>query len=384
MNRLTKPLRSSPPRGWGGDVLLAVGVGLLLAGCGDQTEPTRVPPAVAEPVALRAEGVEPRKVRTAYRVPGQVVADDRVQIASRISGFIQEVTVREGDRIAAGDLLVAIDPADVNGEIRRREAGLESAGAVLADARRDVTQFTTLLDQGGIPADTLRKAQVRLSVAEAALAQAEAALHTALAQRRYTRIESPVDGVVVARERQPGDLATPGLPILVLESRQSLVFQTFVAERHIGSIAPGDAVTVQLDAVGRSVAGQVLRIVPSGDPATRRYEVKVSLPVDAALLPGMFGRADFTLGSREALLVPMAAFTERLGLDGVFVVEEPGVARFRWIRWRDAQTGFREVTAGLEPAERVILDPPEDLTDGAPVITDGSVHGAAPGLERGE
>ncbi|MEC9341789.1 MAG: efflux RND transporter periplasmic adaptor subunit, partial [Pseudomonadota bacterium] len=298
-------------------------------------------------------------------------------------GFIQEVTVREGDRIAAGDLLVAIDPADVNGEIRRREAALESARADLADARRDVTQFTTLLDQGGIPADTLRKAQVRLSVAEAALAQAEAALHTALAQRRYTRIESPVDGVVVARERQPGDLATPGSPILVLESRQSLVFQTFVAERHIGAIAPGDAVTVHLDAVGRSVAGQVLRIVPSGDPATRRYEVKVSLPVDAALLPGMFGRAAFILGSREALLVPMAAFTERLGLDGVFVVEEPGVARFRWVRWRDAQSGFREVTAGLEPGERVILDPPEDLTDGAPVITDGSVHGAAPGLERG-
>ncbi|MEC9340130.1 MAG: hypothetical protein VX663_01490, partial [Pseudomonadota bacterium] len=86
MSRLTKPLRLPSPRAWGGDALLAVGVGLLLAGCGDQTEPTRVPPAAVEPVALRAEGIAPREVRTAYRVPGQVVADDRVQIASRISG----------------------------------------------------------------------------------------------------------------------------------------------------------------------------------------------------------------------------------------------------------------------------------------------------------
>lgn len=360
--------------------IFAAAVVGCLSGCNGDPVVGNDAAAAAAPVAVRVLEVAHEQIRAPYRVPGQVVADDRVQIASRISGFIQNVPVREGDRVVAGDLLVSIDPADVDGAVRRSEAALASARTDLADARRDVSQFSTLLEQGGIPADTLRKAQVRLSVTESRVAEAEAALQTAQAQRRYTRIESPVDGVVVARERQPGDLATPGLPILVLESRQSLVFQTFVAERRIGAIAPGDAVTVTLDAVQRSVAGKVLRIVPSGDAATRRYEVKISLPVDAALLPGMFGRADFTVGTRSALLVPMAAVTQRLGLDGVFVVAANGRAHFRWIRWREATQGVHEITAGLEPGERVVLDPPDDLSDGAAVV----ISAAVSELERAE
>ncbi len=220
-----------------------------------------------------------------------------------------------------------------------------------------------------MPIDTLRKAEVRRDVALAGLAQAQAALDTANAQRAYTSITSPVDGTVVARLRESGDLATPGLPILELEARNTLVFRTYIAESRVAQLDPAQPVQVELDAVPGPHAGRLLRVVPSADPATRRYEVKVSLSATGGLLPGMFGRARFLLGDESVLTVPRAALTERGGLEGVFGVTADGQIAFRWLRTRRQIDGQVEVTAGLAPGDRVVLNPPADLRDGDRLAT---------------
>lgn len=340
----------------------AAGTLLLgLAGCHGGDDPG-VPLSATHRVT--AGTVTRMEVPREYAVPGSVVSDERVQLSSRISGFIKDIAVREGDHVGFGQVLVQVDPADVAGAIERAQAALSSAQADLADAEDDVRKFAALAKTGSIAADTLRKAEVRRNVAAARHAEARAALATARAQQAYTTIVSPVDGVVVSRHAQAGDLATPGVPILELEARQSLVFQAFVAESRVAEIATEVPVRVTLDAVPEPIRGQVLRMVPSGDVRTRRYEVKVSLPATQGLLPGMFGRASFELGTERLLVVARAALVERGGLTGAFRVDDTGRAEFRWLRTRRELADAVEVTAGLAEADRVVLSPPATLRDG--------------------
>jgi RND family efflux transporter MFP subunit len=340
--------------------LLIMLVPLALAGCGRDAALT--PPRERSDLDLAAATV--RAVPRYYTVPGSVIADERVQLSSRISGFIRKLAVREGEVVRDGQVLVEIDPADVEGGVQRAAASLSSAKADLADARVDVEKFTSLTRTGAVPIDTLRKAEVRRDVAQARVAEAQAALDTATAQRAYTTITSPVDGVVVARLRESGDLATPGLPILEIEARNTLVFQTYVAESRVAQLDSAQPVQIELDAVKGAAEGRLLRVVPSADPVTRRYEVKVSLPAAGGLLPGMFGRARFRLGEDQLLTVPRAALTDRGGLVGAFRAGADGRIGFRWVRTRREIDGQVEVTAGLEAGDRVVLNPPADLRDG--------------------
>jgi RND family efflux transporter MFP subunit len=340
--------------------LLVLALSLLLSACGQ--EPSA--PAVRSRTDLELDVASVGRVPRYYTVPGSVIADERVQLSSRISGFIRKLAAREGEPVRQGQVLVEIDPADVEGAVQRADAALASARADLADARVDVDKFTALTKTGAVPIDTLRKAEVRRDVAQARLAEAKAALGTATAQRAYTSITSPVDGTVVARLRESGDLATPGLPILEIEARNTLVFQTYVAESRIAQLDATQPVRVELDAVPGAHEGRLLRVVPSADPATRRYEVKIGLPALEGLLPGMFGRAQFRLGEEQVLTVPRTALIERGGLRGAYRVAADGEIGFRWLRTRREIDGRVEVTAGLEAGDRVVLNPPDDLRDG--------------------
>jgi len=349
-----------PGRPGMGRRLLVLLLPAALTACGHSTSPS----APRSRGDLELATVAVSSVPRYYTVPGSVISDERVQLSSRISGFIRKLAVREGDLVRDGQVLVEIDPSDVEGAVRRANAALASAQADLADARVDVDKFTALTKTGAVPMDTLRKAEVRRQVAQAHLAEAQAALETASAQRAYTSITSPVDGVVVGRLREAGDLATPGVPILEIEARNTLVFQTYVAESRVTQLDPAQPVRVSLDAAPQGYDGRLLRVVPSADPATRRYEVKVSLPAAAGLLPGMFGRAQFRIGEDQPLTVSQAALTERSGLSGVFRVSADGLVEFRWLRTRREIDGRVEVTAGLAAGDRVVLSPPADLRDG--------------------
>lgn len=97
---------------------------------------------------------------------------------------------------------------------------------------------------------------------------------------------------------------------------------------------------------------------------TRRYLVKISLADTQGLVPGMFGRSAFTVGTRAAILLPRTALAERGGLTGVFVVGKGGVLRFRWVR-TGAEDGQRtEITAGLEPGETLLAQVNARVKDG--------------------
>ncbi len=342
---------------------------LLLPGCGDGNKK-----AYTEPRKMRVptELVQTVDIPNVDSEPGSVVSDDRIDLSSRVVGFIRNLDVREGQKVKKGDVLVQIDPSDVNAAIRQAQSGVVAAKSDLADAERDLIAFTTGATQGWASTDTKLKAQVRRDIAQTTLTKAEAALASAQAQQAYTTISSPVGGVVVARYKHSGDMATTGVPILTIESRQVLLFKVFVPESNVECITPGMAASVRIDALpGEVIKGTVQRIIPSGDPVTRRYEVDVALPGSPEILPGMFGRAEFVLGSSPAPAIPKQALVRRGGLEGVFVVDDNNVTHFRWLRLGREWNGLMEITSGLSAGERILSQADDTVRDGAVILTEG-------------
>lgn len=342
--------------------LAPLALSALLGACG------KAPEAQPQP-APKSWDLAVVKVATAglpidYTTVGSVVSDQRIEVTSRMSGYIHELLVREGDRVRRGQIIARLDGADVEGSIRQSRAGVGAASSALADAQIDFERFQRLYERASVSENEWRKVRLKRDAARESLNQAQAAQDTANAQRAYVDIRSPDDGVVVARLKQAGDLAAPGAPMLTLEVGRALLFETSVSEAHVAAIAVGSRARVKIDALTQVFEGTVSRVVPSGDPVTRSYLVKVALPETAGLMPGMFGRASFAVGDSPSLLVPAQALVERGGLRGVFLVDEAGLARFRWLRTGREWPDRIEVTAGLAAGERIVAAVDPGLREG--------------------
>jgi len=305
-----------------------------------------------------------------YTTVGSVVSDQRVDVTSRLTGYIRAVLVHEGDRVRRGQVLVRLDASDVEGAIREAQAGVTAAEAAFHDAEIDRGHFQQLFDHGTVSDYEFRKVILKDEAARETLKQARAAYDTACAQREYAVIKSPIDGKVVARVKVAGDLTVPGAPILTLESEHGLLFEAFVdVDREpMAAIAVGKPVEVRIDGLSVPLKGTVSRLAPSADPATRSYQMKIALPDTAGLTPGMFGRASFQIGESKSLVVPRQALVGRGGLYGVFVVDEEDKAHFRWLRIGREWPDRVEVTAGLKTGERLVAAPDPTLRDGDRIV----------------
>ena len=207
--------------------------------------------------------------------------------------------------------------------------------------------------------------------AEAAVAQARASREAARVQLGYATVTAPISGLVTARHVDPGDMTSPGMPLLDIDDDSEYRLDAHVPERYVGDLHVGQEMAVALDALHRTVRGRVVLIVPSADPASRTVIAKIRVPKVAGLSSGMFGRARFGRMGHRMVLVPQAAIVERQGLRSVFVVDAGGRARRRLITQGRSMGADVEVLSGLTDGERVLLSPPIELRDGSPVVPGG-------------
>lgn len=337
----------------------------LLSGCNEKAADGQLQ---SKPLTLPVTKVEVVDIPLTSTVPGSIVSDGRVEVSSRVVGFIEQLDVREGQWVSRGDLLLRIDRSEIDEAIRQARAGVDAGRKDLDDAEQDVQKFNKLAQSGSVASETLRKAKVRFDIARAALDRTRSTLAAAEAQKGYASIESPVDGVIVSVARRKGEMATAGSRILTVESREILLFKAFVSEGNLAAIDPTRPVTVRIDTLkNRRFEGRIRGIVPSGDDVTRRYEINIILPNDAMLVPGMFGRAEIPLGTQKAPVVPRNAMVRRGGLEGVFVIEDKA-AQFRWLRTGREWDGSVEVTSGLSGGETILARADDTVRDGAPVV----------------
>ncbi|OUS09672.1 hypothetical protein A9Q90_02750 [Gammaproteobacteria bacterium 54_18_T64] len=307
--------------------------------------------------------LEKTQLSSEYTVIGSVISDQRIDISSKIIGYIKTLEVREGDLVKRGQLLLNLDDVGIENAILQAQAGVDSASALAKDLSSDVQRFNKLFKEGSISEVKLRKTRLQSNTAQEGLASARAALATARSQRQYSHIASPADGIISARYKQAGDLASPGVPLLTVESRDQLLFETYVAESQLSHIEVGDPVRLAIDNVADALTGTVAQIVHAGDPVSRTYKVKVKLPNIVNLHSGMFGRAHFKVGEAANLVVPPSAIIVKGGLEGVYVVDPQQRIHFRWIRTRRQWPEMIEVAAGLKGGERIVATASAGLSE---------------------
>jgi RND family efflux transporter MFP subunit len=362
---------------------------VVLSSCG-RDETRRVEAAPAAPVAVQVATVSLEERPVVFTATGTVRPAAAVTISAKVMGYVQQVHVRAGDAVREGQLLVTLDSRDLDSNVRRADAGRKEAESAMgevdhaiagAKANLDLAQATLrriqeLAAKKSASNQELDEATARFQSAqsahqmalarrvqvEARIAQAGEEQRAAHVVREYAELKAPFAGVVTEKLAEPGTMASPGTPLLVLERAGGYRLEAAVEESRSSSVRMGQAVRVSLE--GAETDGRVVEIMPSVDAASRSYTVKVALA--GPVRSGMFGKAEFPSGTRKLLAVPAAAVIERGQMQSVVTVEN-GTAHVRLITAGTRGAGWVEVLSGLSAGEKVVTPAPAAVADGARV-----------------
>ena len=334
----------------------------LLVGCGGHDREAGKP-AAARVMQAQVASASMVRIPAYYPTPATLVAENQVQVASRLMGYIRSIDVVEGQAVGVGQKLFSVDPVDVQGQVDQTRAALKQAEDALADAAVEYKRFEALFKEEAVTRQQFEKTKLQYDIAESRLAQARAAQGTAAGQLRYATVTSPIAGVVTRKLAYVGDLAAPGHPVLVVENQDKLQVETQVPEALLRALKPGAPVAVEVDGQAKPLTARVARISPAADPVARTFLVKLDVSAPG-LKSGLFARALFPQGERDTLTVPAAALVDRAGIKGVFVVGQDGIAQFRMVRAGEIRAGQAEILSGLMAGERVATAGAEKLQSG--------------------
>ncbi len=303
---------------------------------------------------------------------GTVRAKETAQISAQIMGVVTSVLVHEGDAVKQGQTLVLLDAGQPEAGLQRAEAALSGAQHELAAARSDreladstLKRYTTLYERKSVSPQEFDEVKTRQAAATAraeaaqdGVTQAKAAVAQAQTTFNYTRIRAPFDGRVVARTVDPGSMASPGTPLLTIESTGQYRAEVSVNESNLQFVKIGNPVAVSLDAYPEEgISGRVSQIVPSADPLSRTFLVKIDLPAMSSLRSGLSATAHFSRGTRDATTLPKSAVVDRGAMKAVYVVGNDGVASLRYVTTGSNQQDRIEILSGLTARETVIASP---------------------------
>jgi HlyD family secretion protein len=353
------------------------------------------------PLGVHEHRVETGPIVAEVMGTGTLEARVSATISPKISGLVAKVLVDQGDTVSAGDLLVELDNEELTGQVEIAQANLtaKQAGitrlitdkkretAVRMQARQLLKRVESAVNSGAVSQSDLDKATESLTVAEAGLARAEAAivegekeLITAEKNLQYqgtrlenTRVLAPFDGLIVRRQREPGDIVLPGSPVLTLISTELLWVSAWVDETEMAAVHPDQAARVVFRSVpAHPHTGTVARLGRETDRETREFLVDVRVletPENWAI--GQRAEVYIETGRKEsAILLPARYLRWHDNNPGVFV------RTGKRVRWQPVETGLRnvktiEVVAGVEEGDAVVIpaNPKARLKDGARVRT---------------
>ncbi len=296
--------------------------------------------------------------------PGAVVPDQRANISSRLMGFIKVLDLRVGDKVKRGDLLFSLDSSDVNTSINQAQSTYDKAKATLINSKQNFDRFERLYKDASVSRQQFDKMRLQYKVSQESVSSAKSGLTRAKDQLKYVYVLAPFDGIVVERNAVAGSMSTPGQPVLVIENLQSLSIKTQVARDLFAVLRLGDEVKVLLDGKQVPIVATIYTLVSVADPFTRTHTVKLSLPAEIKNVnSGTFARVNFKRGERQALMIPQIAVVNRLGIKGVFVVEE-GKAWFHMVRLGEQIADLVEIQAGVSMGDMIVLDNHQSMLNG--------------------
>lgn len=363
MNIKTKSLRL-------GSLIVAAVLGL--ESCSTEQQAKEPSPEVVRDVSVLT--LKQTNVPDVLEAVGTVRAAQTSDLASQMMGNIVEIKVHEGDRVHRGQVLAIIDDAQPRAAVDLATAADLAAQQQLVAADSDLVLAESTLkrkqylyeqkivsQQEFDEVKARRQANLaRRDIARAGQAEARAVLNQAMTSLDHTRIRAPFNGVVTNKNADSGTLASPGMPIFTVEDTRLYQLEVAVNETDVRYARTGGPVSIAIEALGNpELKGNVVQIVPAADPASRAFLVKILLPTDTRLRSGLFGRAQFSRGKQQALLIPHSAVVERGQLQGVFVLDQNKVANLRYVTLGKFSGSEIEVLSGLQGGEWFVANPGE-------------------------
>ena len=194
----------------------------------------------------------------------------------------------------------------------------------------------------------MRVADARVAEARASIESAAAGSSAADVAASYATLTAPFDGVVTEKSVDPGNMASPGQPLITVEDDRDFRLEVRLDESRAAFVHVGDEVLVRLDGGASSATGRVAEVQRMLDPGSHDFLVKIDVPTGASLRSGMYGRAVFRGATRKGLAVPESAVVRRGQLASVFVVDADNHARLRLVNASEAADGRVEIRAGVQ------------------------------------
>ncbi len=334
---------------------------VILSACSkkekEETEKKEVTPLV------KVETVYARDVDQVATYTATVEPDLINNISASSPNRIKQIFVDEGMAVSKGQKLVVLD--DVN--TVTYETQVANAKANLDNVKLNYDRAVQLLKIGGGTQQQVDQMEIQLINAKNALAAAERTLRNV---KENTVLTSPINGIVTARNYDPGDM-TANLPILTVAQVKPVKIVINVSEGELSKVKKGMPADVTFDTYGDEVfKGHVTLISPTVDNNTRTFGVEVTLPnSDNRLLPGMFGRVILNLGTQNHVVVPDLAVVKQPGSGNhyVYVYNQDGTVSYNQVQLGQRIDNTYELISGVEDGAKVVVTGQSRLANGIKV-----------------
>jgi RND family efflux transporter MFP subunit len=344
-------------------------------------------------------------------VVGNLIGAATVEAVPKVSGRLESVMVRLGDRVSRGQTLAKVEDREIEEQVKQARASFDVAAATIRQREADLKLAQTNLDRSRnlferqlIPRQTFddtdakyQAALAALDLARAQYAQAQARLDELNINLANTVISSPVSGFVGKRALDPGAWVTPNSAFISVVDIGIVRLVANIVEKDLRRISAGIKADVSVDAFpGEKFEGHIAHVAPVLDPATRTAQIEVEIVnANFRLKPGMYAKVDFTVEHKEnTLIVPANAIVDVNGAKGVFLPDEGDVAKFQPVTLGMTNPSQVEIASGLSEGMRVVTTGSAALRDGDRIMllgqngrSDGQgragANGRGPGGGRG-
>lgn len=329
-------------------ILIGLGAAALLAACGHEAE-TRTTTIAA--VTGDYAPVHDTVITAELEAAGIAEPMQRAVLSTKLMGTVTEVLVREGDRVAAGQVLVRLDAREIEAKRGQVTAGVAGAEAMYQDARTQAERIRGLYADSAATRAQLDAVEAGLARAEAGLAQARAAARELEAVGGYAAVRAPFAGVVTHRFVDPGAFAAPGAPLVEVQDASRLRLTATAAPDAVRGLRRGATIAARIE--GERVPATVEGAVPAGAGAV--YTVNALVENRAGRwLPGTAASLMVPLGERRAIVVPAGAIVREGDLTGVRV-KVGEASDLRWVRLGRELGDRVEVLSGLAAGDQVMV-----------------------------
>jgi membrane fusion protein (multidrug efflux system) len=316
--------------------------------------------------------VEMRALARSIAFSGSLAPLVQTTVKAKVPGELNRVMVREGESVAAGQLLAQIDTADLRSRLETQVASLEEARAKLSIAEKNRENSQQLLRQKFISQNAYDTTHSTYEAAAASVRSAEAQLRMAQKAMADAEVHAPFAGIVAKKMANAGEKVGVDSPLFALVDLGRMEIEAPAPAAEIPSIKPGQAVTFRVDGFGeRDFEGRVERINPTAEAGSRQITLYISVANrDGALKGGMFAKGQIVQDkAAPALIVPATAVRDESGQSYVYTLENGKIGkRAVKVGATEARAGMIEVKSGLEEGLSVVSARVTGLKPGDPAV----------------